>query len=320
MYISEKSFKQSMMYLPRIRVQKELSGIDELKKLAEKEKEFINWGQKLLGIHELWVKTQGKDVNVGVLDTGADIKHPDLKDAILDVKDFTGEGIEDLNGHGTHCAGVIAARANDAGFIGVAPKASLLIAKVMANDGNGSFEWIKSGIDWAVDSGAHIISMSISGPTTSDILYKAVHQALAKGVFLICAAGNEGSVYQNSIGYPARYGSVITVASHDENGNPSGFSSQGGEIDIMAPGSRIMSTYKDGGYAELSGTSMATPFVAGLSALILSKHLEDKTSRTPVENNEDLRNHLLRMASHAGHHDNRSGYGVLMPFQHFSEL
>ncbi len=320
MYISEKSFRQPVMYLPRIRVQKRAQGINELNILAETQKESINWAQKLLGIHNLWVRTQGEDVNVCIMDTGIDPKHMDLIDAILDVKDFTGDGIEDLNGHGTHCAGVIAARRNDAGFIGVAPKAKLLIAKVMANDGNGSFEWIKGGIDWAVENGAHIISMSISGPTTSDILYKAVHRALVKGVFLICAAGNEGSLYQNSIGYPARYGSVITVASHDENGNPSGFSSQGGEIDFMAPGSRIWSTYKDGGYAELSGTSMATPFVAGLSALILSKHLEDKTSKTPVENNEDLRNHLLRMASHAGYHDNKSGYGVLMPFQHFAEL
>ncbi len=320
MYIRDKNIRQVEMCLSRFRVLQILKGIAELKILAETKKEFINWGQRLLGIHELWVKSQGKDVNVCVMDTGIDPDHIDLKDAILDVKDFTGDGIEDLNGHGTHCAGVIAARANDAGFIGVAPKAKLLIAKVMANDGNGSFEWIKGGIDWAVEKGAHIISMSISGPTTSNILYKAVHRALEKGVFLICAAGNEGSLYQNSIGYPARYGSVIAVASHDENGNPSGFSSQGGEIDVMAPGSRIMSTYKDGGYAELSGTSMATPFVAGLSALILSKHLEDKTSKTPVENNEDMRNHLLRMASHPGHHDNKSGYGVLMPFQHFSEL
>jgi subtilisin family serine protease len=320
MYSEDYILKQAEMALSRARVKKKVPGIDELKKIAETEKESITWAQRKLGIHDLWVETQGEYVNVAVLDTGIDPKHIDLKDAILDAKDFTGEGIEDLNGHGTHCAGIIAARKNNAGLIGVAPKSKLLVAKVMANDGNGSFEWIKGGIDWAAANGAHIISMSISGPTSSDILYKAVHRALVKGVFLICAAGNEGSLYQNSIGYPARYGSVIAVASHDENGNPSGFSSQGGEIDFMAPGSRIWSTYKDGGYAELSGTSMATPIAAGISAMILSKHIMDKTSKTPVLNNEDLRNHLLRMASRPGYHDNRSGYGVLMPFLHFAEL
>ena len=316
----EKNPTHGSMRLSRVKVHQIAPGIDELKTLAETEKEFINWAQKLLDIPEIWVETKGEGVRVAVLDTGIDQDHIDLKDAIVGSKDFTGDGIEDRNGHGTHCAGVIAARANDAGFIGAAPKSELLVAKVMGNDGNGSFEWITGGINWAVEKGAHIISMSISGPTTSNLLYTAVHRALEKGVFLICAAGNEGSLYQNSIGYPGRYGSVISVASHDENGNPSGFSSQGGEIDIMAPGSRIWSTYKDGGYAELSGTSMATPFVAGLSALILSKHVKDPGSKTPVENNEDLRNHLLRMASHPGYHDNKSGYGVLIPFQHFSEL
>ncbi len=189
MYKEEQILKQAEMCLSRFRVLKTASGIAELKTHAESKEEFINWAQQLLEIPELWVETQGEDVIVAVMDTGIDPDHIDLKDAILGVKDFTGDGIEDLNGHGTHCAGVIAARRNDAGFIGVAPKAKLLIAKVMANDGNGSFEWIKGGIDWAEENGAHIISMSIAGPTSSDILYKAVHRALVRGVFLICAAG-----------------------------------------------------------------------------------------------------------------------------------
>jgi len=250
---------------------------------------------------------------VAVLDTGIDQDHIDLKDAIVGSKDFTGDGIEDRNGHGTHCAGVIAARAKRCGVLSALHlNQNSWLQKVMGNDGNGSFEWITRGINWAVEKGAHIISMSISGPTTSNLLYTAVHRALEKGVFLICAAGNEGSLYQNSIGYPGRYGSVISVASHDENGNPSGFSSQGGEIDIMAPGSRIWSTYKDGGYAEFKWNLHGHPFCGRtFLLLILSKHVKDPGSKTPVENNEDLRNHLLRMASHPGYHDNKSGYGVL---------
>jgi len=169
-----------------------------------------------------------------------------------------------------------------------------------------------------VTEGADVISMSLGGGASTLRLYEAIHNALYEGVGVICAAGNDGSLFQNSIGYPGKYGSVLCVGSHDENGNASGFSSRGGEVDFLAPGDRIWSTYKNGGYAELSGTSMATPFVAGLAALILSKH-HSSGGGTPVENNEDLRKHLLWMATHPGYHDNERGYGALQPFQYFSQ-
>lgn len=189
---------------------------------------------------------------------------------------------------------------------------------MLASDGRGDLSWIADGIEWAAEQGAHIISLSLGGPISSHLLYQAIHSALTKGVFIVCAAGNEGSLFQNSIGYPGRYGGVITVAAHDNNGNRSGFSSRGGEIDVMAPGSNIWSTYKDGGYAELSGTSMATPFVAGLAALIVSKHMMEPHNNTPLQNNEDLKNHLLWMAAHPGYHENETGYGPLQPFQYFA--
>ena len=143
-------------------------------------------------------------------------------------------------------------------------------------------------------------------------MYEAIYTALAKGITVLCAAGNEGSIFKNSIGYPGRYGGVLTIASHDQYGNASGFSSRGGEIDFMAPGSNIWSTHLNGGYAELSGTSMATPFAAGLCALIMSK--------TPVNNSEDTRGHLMRMSTHPGWHDNRRGYGPLQPFSVLGDL
>jgi len=262
--------------LPRLIVHEEAKSLTQLRKFAKIQEERINWAESLLGIPRVWTVTKGKRAKVAVLDTGIDTDHPDLQDAIIDAEDFTGDGIEDVNGHGTHCAGIIAARINNVGFVGVAPEADLLIAKVLANDGRGAYSWIANGVDWAVEQGAHAISMSLGGPSSSNDLFQSIHMALAKGVFVICAAGNEGSLFQNSVGYPGRYGGVITVASHDTNGNRSGFSSRGGEIDVMAPGSDIWSTYKDGGYAKLSGTSMATPFVAGLAALIISKHLKQK--------------------------------------------
>ncbi len=316
---NQKDSKINILYgLPRVTVHQKVETEPELKAIAEKQKERINWAESLLGIPNIWSETMGENAKVAVLDTGIDIDHPDLETAIVETEDFSGDGIEDANGHGTHCAGIIGARLNSVGFVGVAPKSELLVGKVLGNDGRGDYAWIADGIDWAVEKGANIISMSLGGASSTNRLYGAIHDALAKGVFVICAAGNEGSLFQNSIGYPGRYGSVIAVASHDHNGNRSGFSSRGGEIDVMAPGSNIWSTYKDGGYAELSGTSMATPFVAGLAALIVSKHMTESNNNTPLENNEDLRNHLLWMAAHPGYHDNETGYGPLQPFQYFS--
>lgn len=302
--------------LPKYQISNEARDIDELTQIAEARaaRERINWGHYLLGIPDTWTQSQGQGIKVAVLDTGVDTDHPDLVNAIADTQDFTGDGIEDMNGHGTHCAGIIGARINGVGFVGVAPKCELLIAKVLANNGSGSYNWISSGIDWAVQNGADIISMSLGGPSTEPTLHRAIHLALAEGLTIICAAGNEGAFGVNTIGYPGRYGSVITIAAHDPQGNPAGFSSRGGEIDFMAPGTDIWSTYKEGGFAELSGTSMATPFVAGMAALILSKHRQNQGS-TPIETNEDLRDHFLYMSSHRGWHDNASGYGPIVRFR-----
>lgn len=318
MYDFSKPSEEYPIGLPRFKVNREAEDIKKLDEYAKIATERINWAEFLLRIPDVWQNTQGEGVKVAVLDTGIDPDHPDLEEAILDTVDFTGDGIEDANGHGTHCAGIIAARLNNVGFVGVAPKCDLLIAKVLANNGSGAYQWITSGIDWAVAKGAHIISMSLGGPVSADILFTAIHAALVKNVFVVCAAGNDGSLYQNSIGFPGRYGGVITVAAHDQNGNRSGFSSSGGELDVMAPGSDIWSTYKNGGWASLSGTSMATPFVAGLGALILSKHMNTANNQTPLDNNENLKEHLLRMAAHPGYHDNETGYGPLQPFQYFN--
>ena len=287
---------------------------------AASSRERINWGQRLLEIPSAWTASRGKGIRVAILDTGADLDHPDLKVAIVAERDFSGSGsAEDGDGHGTHCAGIIGARRNGVGLVGVAPECELLIGKVLADDGRGSYDWIANGIDWAVSAKADIISMSLGGSATTPELHRAIHDALAAGATVICAAGNDGSFGVNTIGYPGRYGSVLTVAAHDPNGNRAGFSSRGGEVDFMAPGTDIWSTYRNGGYATLSGTSMATPFVAGLAALILSKHRTDPGA-TPIETNEDVRDHLMFMATHPGHHDNTEGYGPLLPFRYFGAL
>jgi len=272
------------------------------------------------GIPSIWSETQGEGVKVAVLDTGIDTDHRDLTNALIDSQDFTGKGIEDQNGHGTHCAGIIAAYSDHKGLIGIAPKAKLLIGKVLDQDGKGELENIVQGINWAVEKKANIISISFGGNYSSNELHKAIHHALAEGVFVICAAGNQGSLYQSNISYPARYGGVITIAAHDQNGHPLGSSSRGGELDFIAPGDEVFSTYKDGGYAKLTGTSMAASWVAGLAALIKSKHNKKRNNETPLENNEDLREHLLRMASHPGSHDNETGYGGLIALENFLDF
>ncbi|REL27117.1 subtilisin Carlsberg [Thalassotalea euphylliae] len=310
---------QKPCVVPKHTISRVANNETELKTVADAQRERTNWAGSILGIPQVWQVTQGEGVKVAVLDTGIDSDHQDLAAAIIDTADFTGDGIEDANGHGTHCAGVIGARLNGVGFVGVAPKSELLVAKVLANNGSGAYEWIANGVYWAVDNDADIISMSLGGPVSDPELYRAIQYALFYGVHVICAAGNDGGLGTNTIGYPGRYGGVITVASHDRNGNPSGFSSKGGEVDVMAPGSDIWSTYKNGGYAELSGTSMATPFVAGLAALIVAKHKQSGSHNTPLHNNEDLKNHLLFMAAHPGYHDNRAGYGPLNPFSYFAQ-
>ena len=302
---------------PKVIVNKTVKDLEELGEVKKTKKERIGWAKKILDVPKIWHRTKVENIKVAVLDTGVDPNHPDLKDAIIAKRDYTGDGIEDEDGHGTHCAGIIAARKNKKGFVGVAPKAELLIAKVLDNKGEGEVEWICKGINWAKNRGADIISMSLGFEESDSDLYSTIQKALAAGVFIICAAGNEGGFSMNNIGYPARYGGVITVASHDEDGNRSGFSSSGGELDVMAPGTDIWSTYKKGEYASLSGTSMATPFVAGLGALIASKHKSKDKNKTPLDNNEDLKTHLLRMAAHPGSHDNQTGYGPLKPFQYF---
>lgn len=300
-----------MITVPKYTVHKELSS-SEVVGLSESS----GWAGAMLRIPDWWAKSQGEGIKVAVLDTGCDLTHPDLKGAIIAHRSFIpGETVEDENNHGTACAGIIAARVDKKGIIGIAPRSSLLVGKVLSNKGSGSMTALANGINWAVEQRADIISMSLGSDDDDHNVFKAIHEALAKGVIIIAAAGNSGSYGSNTVGYPARYGSVISIGSHDTNGNVSGFSSRGGDVDFIAPGEDIISTGKKGSYVRLSGTSFATPIVAGICALIISKDRK-LGSRTPIRNNTDMLNHLMRIASHPGYYDPARGYGVLLPFNY----
>lgn len=277
--------------------------------------ETVDWGVQLMGVPSLWRMTKGEDIKVAVLDTGCALNHTDLKDAIADAKDFTNSrsGPLDQQGHGTHTAGTIAARENNTGVIGVAPKCKLLIGKVLGDSGAGSSNAVAAGIDWAVASGADIISMSLGSSVDSQIIHDACIRAAAAGKFIIAAAGNEGPSL-NTVGYPGRYEEVVAVGAIDRNKNIAKFSSRGDQVDICAPGSDILSTYPPNALATLSGTSMATPFVSGVVALMLSKKKKLGTTN-PINNIGDLLAALKRTAIDAGQAgtDSAYGFGIINP-------
>lgn len=279
--------------------------------------ETLDWSIAFLGIPELWKQSEGEGVIVAVLDTGCDLTHPDLQGAVLDAADFSRSlfGALDRQGHGTWCAGMIGARANEVGVRGIAPKCQLLVGKVLGDDGSGSEDAILRGIQWADAKGAHIISMSLGGPRMSETLHDAIKAFVSKPHrFVICAAGNDGR--DNSVGYPAKWEETVAVAAVDERGVLTSFSSRGPEVDIAAPGANMLSTVPmlAGGYAKLSGTSMATPVVAGIAAACLSKHLKEG-GLTGLETYQDLLAHLRKTARDAGPQgpDTGYGYGIIDP-------
>jgi len=280
--------------------------------------ETVDWGLALYRIPDHWRETSGRGVCVAVLDMGLDLSHPDLQNGVDEVRDFTGSrfGADDRVGHGTHTAGTIGARRNELGVVGVAPECRLLIGKVLGDDGSGTDEVVAAGIDWAVAAGADVISLSLGAPTPSVVLESAVRRAVAAGKFIICAAGNDGAVAGrgDSVNYPARFDGTVAVGAVDRAGRVCDFSSRGPEVDLCAPGDDVLSTYLRGGYAKLSGTSMAAPFVTGVVALLLAKH-RASPSATPVETPAQLIEHLHRTATDAGPtgRDPAYGFGLIDP-------
>ena len=235
----------------------------------------------------------GLGVKVCIVDTGIKKNHADLQANILGGKNFVAKGAtidankwDDDNGHGTHVAGTIAALNNAIGVVGVAPRASLLIAKVLNRQGSGYLSDVIAGVDWCVSQNAKVISMSLG--TSSDIQaqHDAVDVAYATGALIVAAAGND---YGGSVIYPAAYSSVIAVSATDSNNNLAAFSNIGPEIELTAPGVNILSTWYDGSYTTLSGTSMATPHVSGVAALAweLNPLMSNVEIRTLLQNTAD---------------------------------
>jgi subtilisin family serine protease len=211
----------------------------------------------------------GRGVRVAVLDTGY-YAHTTLPKPLATKSFISGENVQDGNGHGTHCAGTILSRDED---IGLASEAELVVGKVLSNGGSGSSSGIADGVEWAISLGVDIISMSLGGGSSYTPTNTAIKKALSRGIIVCLAAGNSGfSGSTNTIGWPARSGEGVCVAAIRKDGQPATFSSGGVQMTIAAPGEQILSCNNaENGYVFMSGTSMATPFVAGSFALIVSR-------------------------------------------------
>ncbi|MBM3334994.1 S8 family peptidase, partial [Candidatus Sumerlaeota bacterium] len=172
----------------------------------------------------------------------------------------------DDNGHGTHVAGTVAAVNNTIGVVGVAPAANLYAVKVLSRTGTGYLSDLIEGLDWCISNKMQVVNMSLGSSSDNQSFHDAVIRVYQAGITQVAAAGNANG---GAVTYPAKYGEVIAVTASDINDQFASFSSQGPEVDLIAPGVSINSTYTGSSYKVLNGTSMASPHVTGIVALRL---------------------------------------------------
>jgi serine protease len=266
--------------------------------------EFYNlqYGLQQKQVPDAWAKATKGDPNmiVAVVDTGIDYSHPDLKERTLLGQDFTfrpgwlfnrkdKDGPMDDNAHGTHCAGIIGATANNGlGIAGVAPDVRLMAVKVLGGDGGGSQYDVMKGVAYAVTNGAKVVNMSLGGTATTSVERKFYEAAVASGALIVAATGNSA----DGVGFPAAYPGILSVGATDSGGALARFSNHDETMSVTAPGVGILSTIPGNTYAKFSGTSMAAPFVSGVAALVWSAHPEWTAS--------EVKAHIERTATDKG--------------------
>ncbi|PAY13527.1 serine protease [Bacillus sp. 7705b] len=280
---------------------------------------------------EIWdVSDKGAGVVVAILDTGCDSNHTDLKDRIIAGKNFTDQGdpddFSDIDLHGTHVAGTVGATINNKDVVGVAPEVSLFIGRVFKKNSKGMvvafnedlIKAIKHCIKWRGPNQERIriINMSLGGPQDDPQLHDIIKEAVKEDILIVCAAGNEGDIsdegdcspIKNEFSYPGAYPEVVEVGAVDLEGKWPCFTNTNLEIDLVAPGVNIMSTIPGGSLAEISGTSMASPHVAGGAALIINK-CEKEFERTLTE--PEIYAQLIKRTKSLGHDKRIEGNGLL---------
>lgn len=275
----------------------------------------LPWGIDRIDANLAWGTTSGDPIKVAVIDTGIELAHPDLKNNIKGGYNaiYPWKSANDDNGHGTHVAGIIAAENNSIGVVGAGPQIDLYAVKVLSRNGSGYLSDVIEGIDWAIANNMQVINMSLG--TTSDVqsFRDAIARANTSGITQVAAAGNDGL----AVNYPAAYPEVIAVSATDSADAITSWSSRGPEVDLAAPGLSIYSTYKGQDYRTLSGTSMATPHVAGTAALVLTQTAKCDADLDGSCSPSEVQDRLQVTATDLGiaGPDGLYGYGLVNAYQ-----
>ena len=275
----------------------------QLAQVVNSEGENIDWGVKRINAPEAWEMATGKGVKVGIMDTGINIKHPDLVGAVVGGYDaVNGKSYEDDNNHGTYVSSVVSARKNGVGIVGVAPDAMLYAIKVMNNNGSGYISDILDGCQWVMKEGIKLVNMSFGSSYQSIAIQEAMDKLFSSKVIVISASGNEGKLGVYS---PARNNVTICVGGSDVDDKRAAWSNYGPELrenGVLAPGDWIQVANKDGKWQKVSGTSIATPHVTGIVALMLELKCDDPNL---------IRKFIFIGASQPDNTDDFTGHGIV---------
>ncbi|MDR2996455.1 MAG: S8 family peptidase [Bacillus cereus] len=277
---------------------------------------------KLIKAPIIWNKSKkGKGRTIAIIDSGCQIDHPNLKENIIGFQNFTLDdennpfNVTDYLGHGTHVAGIISSTGKNNQMIGIAPASKLLILKVINKYGVGKYKDLINAIEYAINwkgpqgQKIDIINISLGGNKNDPKLYEMILKAYKLGIIIVVSAGNygDGNANTNEILYPGYYKEVIQIGAIDQELKIIETSNSNNEIDFVAPGYRILSTYLNSSYTHLSGTSMAAPHVSGGIALILNL-LEEIQE---LNNYEKIYLYLSNLSKPLGYNKNEEGNGLI---------